>query len=75
MFNRKMTNGKKLRKMTNAELADFLIDRENLNVCQYCEYGHLDGHCQAPVTFVCTKGYASALMERWLDTVVVSDLD
>lgn len=67
---RKMTNGDLIRKMTNTELADFLTQPESLDVCQYCDYGYSEGRCQAPARFACTKGYVSALMERWLDSEI-----
>jgi hypothetical protein len=61
-----MTNAQKIRSMTDEELAKTLTDDIP---CKMCEYWSKEiSSCNAPFSFVCTKGYAEALYLKWLQS-------
>ena len=65
----KKTNADNIRSMSDYELADFLADREIFNACNNCDF-HRCNDCNAPSDFICTKGYAAALIQEWLQSEV-----
>ena len=72
----RMTNGDKIRSMSDEELAVLLADHERFVPCQNCDYGFYEPHervdyiCKAPEEFVCSKRYAEALIMKWLQSEV-----
>lgn len=62
----KITNADRIRSMTDEELARALTED---TACKMCEYwGKEIDSCNAPFSFVCTKGYAEALILKWLQS-------
>ena len=59
-----MTNGEKIRGMTDDELAKFLSEFSACNVCEQFDT-RLD-RCGADNHFVCVKEYAEAIIGDWL---------
>ncbi len=60
------TNADAIRSMTDEELARALTED---TACKMCEYwGKEIDSCNAPFSFVCTKGYAEALILKWLQS-------
>lgn len=59
-----MTNGEKIRAMTDEELAKFLTEFRACNVCEQFDK-RLD-RCGADNHFVCVKKYAEAIIGDWL---------
>lgn len=57
-----MTNGDKVRNMTNEELADFLISRESES-CSHCEYH--DEHLDCLLGSPCFQ-QAFDVLKKWL---------
>ncbi len=65
-----MTNFEWIKRMNVEELAEFLAS-DNFKACQNCEYIFKDAmneSCNAPRGFVCTKIYAAALIQKWLES-------
>lgn len=64
----KITNADKIRAMDDEELANTLV--QDLP-CKICEYWSKEiSSCNAPFGFLCTKGYAEALILKWLQSEV-----
>lgn len=61
------TQGNKIRSFSDEELAEFLIRQ---HACDKCDYFGGGARCKAPSGFVCTNGYAEALMLQWLKSEV-----
>lgn len=62
----KKTNAMKIRSMMDEELAKTWVDDIP---CKMCEYWSKEiDSCNAPFSFVCTKGYAEALILKWLQS-------
>lgn len=64
------TNADRIRNMTNKELAEFLSS-DDFEACKNCDYLFKDAmneSCNAPSDFVCTKTYAAALIQKWLES-------
>ena len=59
-----MTNGEKIRGMTDAELAKFLLEFSACNVCEQFDK-RLD-RCGADNHFVCVKECAETIIGDWL---------
>ena len=58
-----MTNGEKIRGMTDEELAKFLSE---FSACQICKYINEEfDECDAS-NFLCVKEYAEAIIGDWL---------
>lgn len=59
-----ITNGDKIRRLADGELAKFLSE---FSACQVCKYHdeELD-RCGASVNFLCVKEYAEAIIGDWL---------
>lgn len=62
-FTQIQTNADKIRNMTDEELAEFLIRQ---HACDCCDFYGRGARCNAPDGFVCTNGYASAIIQKWL---------
>ena len=59
-----MTNGEKIREMSNEELAKFLSE---FSACEVCEHYNKEAdRCYADSGFVCIKAYAEAIIGDWL---------
>ena len=64
----KQTCGNKIRSMSDEELAEFLADPEIFSPCKNCDFHFVDAmndDCKAPDGWICTKGYAAALIQNW----------
>lgn len=59
-----MTNGEKIRGMTDEELSKFLSEFSACNVCEQFDK-RLD-RCGADNNFLCVKEYAEAIIGDWL---------
>lgn len=70
------TNADRIRAMTNEELAEFLANSNNFEPCKNCDYLFKDAmneRCNAPRGFICTKSYAEALIQEWLESEVETE--
>ena len=60
----KNTNADKIRNMTDEELAKFLAD---FNECEVCgQFDKNSGKCNELSKFICTKGYKELVAYEWL---------
>lgn len=60
----KNTNADKIRNMTDEELAKFLVD---FNECEVCnQFDKNSGKCNELSKFICTKGYKELVAYEWL---------
>ena len=59
-----MTNGEKIRGMTDEELAKLLSEFSACNVCEY--YDSETNRCDTDGNFLCVKAYAEGIIGRWL---------
>lgn len=67
------TQADRIRSMSDEELADFLADSEIFSPCKNCDFHFVDAmndDCKAPDGWICTKGYAAALIQKWLQSEV-----
>lgn len=70
---KRMNWGDKIRSMSNEELAEFLADPEKFSPCKNCDFHFVDAmndDCKAPDGWVCTKEYAAALIQKYLQSDV-----
>ena len=60
-----MTNGDRIRSMTDDKLADWLSEIEKIQgiPCSVCQY-HINGRCH--MDNPCVKRYAAAMFYEWL---------
>ena len=66
---KKQTNADRIRSFSDEELAEFLADSEIFSPCKNCDFHFVDAmndDCKAPDGWICTKGYAAALIQKWL---------
>ena len=67
----KQTNADSIRSMNDAELAEFIANKGSYIACCQCDYfNHDEEKCESPYVFLCTKGYAEALILKWLQSEV-----
>lgn len=69
----KQTWGNKIRSMSDEELAEFLADSDKFSPCNRCDFHFVDAmndDCKATDGWICTKGYAAALIQNWLQSEV-----
>ena len=67
------TNADCIRSFSDEELAEFLADSEIFSPCKNCDFHFVDAmndDCKAPDGWICTKGYAAALIQKWLQSEV-----
>lgn len=67
------TNADRIRAMSDEELAEFLADSEIFSPCKNCDFHFVDAmndDCKAPDGWICTKGYAAALIQKWMQSKV-----
>ena len=64
----KQTWGNKIRSMSDEELANILVQDIPCKICEY--WSKEISSCNAPFGFMCTKGYAAALIQKWLQSEV-----
>lgn len=72
----KQTNADRIRSLSDEELAEFLADSEIFSPCKNCDFHFVDemnDDCIAPDGWICTKGYAAALIQKWLQSEVEVD--
>ena len=63
-----MTNSERIRDMTDEELAKFLVD---FNECEVCgQFDKNSGKCNDLSKFICTKGYRELVAYEWLKQTV-----
>lgn len=62
-----MTNGDRIRSMTDGELADFLMSYES-KACAHCRYHDSIGCNFGEVDIVCTSDYVYEVFENWLSS-------
>ena len=70
---KKQTNADRIRSFSDEELAEFLADSEKFSPCNNCDFHFVDAmndDCKAPYDWICTKGYAAALIQKWLQSEV-----
>ena len=70
---KRMTQADRIRSFSDEELADFLADSEIFSPCKNCDFHFVDAmndDCKAPDGWICTKGYAAALIQKWLQSEV-----
>lgn len=61
---RKQSNADRIRGMTDEELARFLVD---FNECEVCnQFDKNSGKCNELSKFICTKGYKELVAYEWL---------
>lgn len=61
---KKRSNGDRIRGMSDAELAKFLVD---FNECEACgQFDKNSGKCNELSKFICTKGYKELVAYEWL---------
>ena len=68
-----MTQADRIRSFSDEELAEFLADSEIFSPCKNCDFHFVDAmndDCKAPDGWICTKGYAAALIQKWLQSEV-----
>ena len=59
-----MTNSERIRDMADEELARFLVD---FNECEVCgQFDKNSGKCNDLSKFICTKGYRELVAYEWL---------
>lgn len=63
-----MTNGERIRGMSDESLAKFLSEFSACRVCKYHDE-ELD-RCGANVNFLCVKAYAEGIIGDWLNKPV-----
>ena len=69
--NRPKTNADRIRSMNDSELAEFIANKGSYIACCQCDYfNHDEEKCESPYVFLCTKGYAEALILKWLQSEV-----
>ena len=59
-----ITNGDKIRRLADEELAKFLSEFSACNVCEY--YDPETHRCDTDSNFLCVKAYAEAIIGDWL---------
>lgn len=66
-----MTNADLIRSMSDEELAEFMANKGGYIACCQCDFfNHDDEKCEVPSEWLCTKGYAEALIHKWLQSEV-----
>ena len=59
-----MTNGERIRGMSDEELAKFLSEFSACSVCEHYVEG--PNKCDTDINFLCVKAYAEGIIGRWL---------
>ena len=68
---KKQTNADRIRSMSDEELAKFMANKGGYIACCQCDFFNRDkGKCESPSGWLCTKGYAEALIHKWLQSEV-----
>ena len=65
---KRMTQADRIRSMSDEELANILVQDIPCKICEY--WSKEISSCNAPFEFMCTKGYAAALIQKWLQSEV-----
>lgn len=65
------TNADRIRSMSDEELAEFMANKGGYIACSQCDFFNCDKEkCESPSGWLCTKGYAEALIHKWLQSEV-----
>ena len=65
------TNAERIRSMNDEELAEFMANKGGYIACCQCDFfNHDEEKCESPSGWLCTKGYAEALIHEWLQSEV-----
>ena len=65
------TNAERIRSMNDEELAEFMANKGGYIACCQCDFfNHDEEKCESPSVWLCTKGYAEALILKWLQSEV-----
>ena len=65
------TNAERIRSMNDEELAEFMANKGGYIACCQCDFfNHDEEKCESPSGWLCTKGYAEALILKWLQSEV-----
>ena len=65
------TNADRIRSMSDEELAEFMANKGGYIACNQCDFfNHDEEKCESPSGWLCTKGYAEALIHDWLQSEV-----
>lgn len=68
---KKQTNADRIRAMSDEELAEFMANKGGYIACNQCDFFNRDEEkCESPSGWLCTKGYAEALIHNWLQSEV-----
>ena len=66
-----MTQADRIRAMSDEELAEFMANKGGYIACNQCDFfNHDEEKCESPSGWLCTKGYAEALIHEWLQSEV-----
>lgn len=67
----RMTNADRIRSFSDEELAEFMANKGGYIACSQCDFFNRDKEkCESPSGWLCTKGYAEALIHKWLQSDV-----
>ena len=67
----RMTQADHIRSMSDEELAEFMANKGGYIACNQCDFfNHDEEKCESPSGWLCTKGYAEALIHKWLQSDV-----
>lgn len=62
---KKQTNAERIRSMSDEELAEFMANKGGYIACRQCDFfNHDEEKCESPSGWICTKGYAAALIQK-----------
>ena len=70
-YYKRMTQADRIRSMSDEELAEFMANKGGYIACCQCDFfNHDEEKCESPSGWICTKGYAEALIHKWLQSEV-----
>lgn len=70
-YTKKQTNSDRIRSFSDEELAEFMVNKGGYIACCQCDFFNRDEEkCESPSGWLCTKGYAEALIHKWLQSEV-----
>ncbi len=66
-----ISNADRIRSMSDEELTEFMANKGGYIACSQCDFFNRDKEkCESPSGWLCTKGYAEALIHKWLQSEV-----
>ena len=70
-YKKPKTNADRIRSMGDEELTEFMANIGGYIACCQCNFfNHYEEKCESPYGWICTKGYAAALIQKWLQSEV-----